>query len=38
MSPREEGIKAYCFGHDWFDNERAPYKVYRVEDDAVIEP
>jgi hypothetical protein len=30
MSTREEGIKAYCFGHDWFDDEKAPYPVYDV--------
>jgi len=23
--------KCYCFGHDWFDGEQAPYKVYSVD-------
>lgn len=30
------GIKAYCFGHDWFDDGKAPYKVYRVADDSEV--
>jgi len=24
------GAKTYCFGHDWFENEKAPYPVYSV--------
>jgi hypothetical protein len=31
MSTREKGIKAYCFGHDWFDGNKAPYPVFSVE-------
>lgn len=34
-SPCEAGEKAYCFGHDWFDEE-APYPVYSVETDELI--
>jgi hypothetical protein len=30
------GYKAYCFGHDFFDNQRAPYKVFRVDDDTEV--
>ena len=26
----EDGERAYCFGHDWFDEGRAPYPVYSV--------
>ena len=26
----KNGIKAYCFGHDWFDYGKAPYKVFDV--------
>lgn len=26
----ETGIKTYCLGHDWFDDEKAPYPVYSV--------
>jgi hypothetical protein len=36
MSPNPEGIKAYCFGHDWFDEEKAPYPVYRVSDETEV--
>jgi len=36
MSPRPAGIKTYCFGHDWFDEGKAPYPVYRVTDDQEI--
>lgn len=28
----DEGVKAYCPGHDWFDGGKAPYPVYRVSD------
>lgn len=24
------GAKTYCFGHDWFPNNKAPYRVYEV--------
>lgn len=34
----ETGNKAYCFGHDWFDEGKAPYRVYRVEDDSEVLP
>jgi len=34
---REDGIKAYCFGHEWFEEGKAPYTVYRVSDGKVIE-
>jgi len=36
--PRENGVKAYCFGHDWFDDGKAPYPVYSVETDKIVEP
>ena len=35
------GIKAYCFGHDWFwdtEAKRAPYNVYSVETGEIVEP
>ena len=28
--------KAYCLGHDWFDDGKAPYPVYRVSDDSIV--
>jgi hypothetical protein len=30
------GIKTYCLGHDWFDDQIAPYPVFRVSDDVQI--
>jgi hypothetical protein len=30
MEQEENGIKAYCFGHDFFENDKAPYKVFDV--------
>lgn len=35
-SPMPEGIKTYCFGHDWFEEGKAPYPVYRVADDSPV--
>lgn len=36
-NPCETGPKSYCFGHNWFDEGKAPYIVYRVSDDSVVE-
>ncbi len=33
-----DGVKTYCFGHEWFDGGRAPYPVYRVSDGSLVEP
>ncbi len=30
--PMEDGVKCYCLGHDWFDDQVATYPVYRVSD------
>lgn len=38
MSPCESGPKTYCFGHDWFENEIAPYPVYSVETGERVNP
>lgn len=38
MHPVENGVKAYCFGHDWFDDGKAPYPVYSVETDELVNP
>lgn len=35
---RGNGIKAYCFGHDWFENGKAPYTVYSVETGKEVKP
>jgi ribosomal protein L37AE/L43A len=37
-SPVEDGAKSYCLGHDWFEDGKAPYPVYRVVDDVRVEP
>jgi hypothetical protein len=36
MDSRKEGIKAYCFGHDFFDSGKAPYKVYSVKTNRIV--
>lgn len=33
-----ENNKAYCFAHDWFDDEKAPYPVYEVKTGKIILP
>ena len=35
-SPCEDGVRAYCFGHEWFEDGVAPYPVYLVVDDTPI--
>lgn len=30
--------KCYCLGHDWFETGRAPYTVYDVKTDKVVNP
>jgi ribosomal protein L37AE/L43A len=36
--PMDDGERAYCFGHDWFDGGVAPYPVYRVDTGEMVEP
>jgi hypothetical protein len=36
MNTVEEGVKAYCFGHDWFDDGKAPYPVYDVVTNEIV--
>lgn len=31
-----DGIKTYCFGHEWFEGGIAPYPVYRVSDNEIV--
>lgn len=41
MNTCKDGIKAYCFGHDFFwdtDAKRAPYPIYSVATDELVEP
>ena len=35
-SPMDDGVKCYCLGHDWFEDRRAPYPVYRVDTDELV--
>jgi hypothetical protein len=35
-SPCPDGIKTYCLGHDWFEDSRAPYPVYKVSDNSLV--
>lgn len=37
-SDNPDGAKAYCLGHDWFEEGRAPYPVYSIETGAIVEP
>ncbi len=30
--------KVYCFGHDWFENGKAPYPVFSVETREIVKP
>lgn len=37
-SPTPNGVKTYCFGHEWFDSGKAPYPVYSVKTGMEIQP
>jgi ribosomal protein L37AE/L43A len=37
MNPVEGGPKTYCFGHDWFEGDKAPYPVYSVATGELVE-
>jgi hypothetical protein len=37
-SPHEGGERCYCFGHDWFEGNKAPYPVFRVSDGSPVAP
>lgn len=32
------GPKTYCLGHDWFEDNKAPYPVFSVETGAIVNP
>lgn len=38
LNPCEDGPRCYCFGHDWFEGNKAPYPVYRVSDGTEVKP
>jgi hypothetical protein len=33
-----ETNRAYCLGHDWFEDKKAPYPVYSVETGTLVKP
>ena len=35
-SAGEGTVKAYCLGHEWFENGKAPYTVYSVETGEIV--
>jgi hypothetical protein len=37
-SDNEEGAKAYCLGHDWFEEGKAPYRVFSVATNEEVLP
>ena len=37
-NPCKTGPKCYCFGHDWFEDGKAPYSVFRVDDGTFVYP
>jgi hypothetical protein len=37
-SEDEDGVKTYCLSHDWFEDGKAPYKVYAVDGDYEVVP
>ncbi len=38
MNANDDGVKTYCFSHDFFDAQQAPYPVYRVSDNSLVNP
>lgn len=40
MSPidKADNNKGYCFGHAWFESSIAPYPVYSIETDKLVNP
>jgi hypothetical protein len=37
-STTDDGVKTFCFGHNMFEGNKAPYQVYKVSDDSIVEP
>jgi hypothetical protein len=36
IEEKDENNKCYCFGHDWYEDGKAPYKVYSIETNEEI--
>ncbi len=37
-SADDDGVQTYCLGHDWFEDGKAPYRVFSVETNQEILP
>lgn len=37
-TPDDDGARTLCLGHEWFEDGKAPYRVFRVSDDAEVLP
>jgi hypothetical protein len=35
-NPCDDGPKTYCLGSDWFEDSKAPYRVFRVSDNSEV--
>ena len=38
MNHTPDGIKAYCPGPEWFEDNKAPFPIYRVSNDELVNP
>lgn len=38
LEDRDPRYRAYCLGHDWFEDQKAPYTVYSVETNEIVLP
>ena len=36
--PVGDGARAYCFDHSWFEEDVAPYPIFRVSDNSYVKP
>ena len=36
--PTGDGVRAYCFDHSWFEEDVAPYPIFRVSDNSYVKP
>ena len=34
----KDGVRAFCFGHDWFEEGKAPYPVFSVATGKRVRP
>ena len=36
LEEKDPDNKCYCLHHEWFEKDKAPYPVYRIEDDSLV--